>query len=167
MADSADILLIEDHGPVRVLTLNRPSVLNAVSPQLGRALGAALAGLDADPGVQAGIITGAGDRAFCAGADLKAMLGTGPSMGDGGGVITRALRFRPAKPVLAADRRKVEPADVRQALSELGDQARYNQLRQQIMTRTQCSKRTAQMAIAAACQQAGIVQTDGRYCLPD
>jgi crotonobetainyl-CoA hydratase len=102
MADSADILLTEDHGPVRVLTLNRPSVLNAVSPQLGRALGAALAGLDADPGVQAGIITGAGDRAFCAGADLKAMLGTGPSMGDGAGAITRALGFRPAKPVLAA-----------------------------------------------------------------
>ena len=102
MADSADILLIEDHGPVRVLTLNRPSVLNAVSPQLGRALGAALVGLDADPGVQAGIITGAGDRAFCAGADLKAMLGTGPSMGDGAGAITRALGFRPAKPVLAA-----------------------------------------------------------------
>jgi enoyl-CoA hydratase len=75
MADSADILLIEDHGPVRVLTLNRPSVLNAVSPQLGRALAAALARLDADPGVQAGIITGAGDPAFCAGADLKAMLG--------------------------------------------------------------------------------------------
>jgi hypothetical protein len=61
MADSGgDIMLIEDHGPVRVLTLNRPSVLNAVSPQLGEALRAALAGLDADPGVQAGIITGAG-----------------------------------------------------------------------------------------------------------
>jgi crotonobetainyl-CoA hydratase len=100
--DSKDILLIEDHGPVRVLTLNRPSVLNAVSPQLGRAISAAFARLDADRGVQAGIITGTGDRAFCAGADLKAMLGTGPSMGDGAGAITRALGFRPAKPVLAA-----------------------------------------------------------------
>ena len=59
MTDSGDdILLIEDHGPVRVLTLNRPSVLNAVSPQLGGALCAAFAGLDADPGVQAAIITG-------------------------------------------------------------------------------------------------------------
>ena len=103
MADSGDdILLIEDHGPVRVLTLNRPSVLNAVSTQLGEALRAALAGLDAEPGVRAGIVTGAGDRAFCAGADLNAMQGTGPSMGDGAGVITRALRFRPATPVLAA-----------------------------------------------------------------
>ena len=67
---------------------------------------------------------------------------------------------------MPADRRKVEPADVRQALTELGAQARYTQLRQQIMTLTECSKRTAQMAITAACQQGSIVQTDGNYCLP-
>jgi hypothetical protein len=54
---------------------------------------------------------------------------------------------------IAAERRKVEPGDVQQALTELGSQARYNQLRQQIMTLTECSKRTAQMAITAACQQ--------------
>jgi hypothetical protein len=68
--------------------------------------------------------------------------------------------------VMAADRRKVEPADVQQALTELGAQARYNQLRQQIMTLTECSKRTAQTAITAACQQGRIVQADGHYCLP-
>jgi AAA domain-containing protein len=67
---------------------------------------------------------------------------------------------------VGADRHKVEPADVRQALADLGAQARYNQLRQQIMTLTECSKRTAQMAITAACQQGSIVQTDGHYCLP-
>jgi hypothetical protein len=67
---------------------------------------------------------------------------------------------------VAADRRKVESADVRQALTDLGAQARYNQLRQQIMTLTDCSKRTAQMAITAACQQGSIVQTDGHYRLP-
>jgi hypothetical protein len=71
----------------------------------------------------------------------------------------------PPAPV-AADRRKVEPADVRQALTVLGTQARYNQLRQQIMTLTECSKRTAQMAIATACQQGWIVQADGHYGLP-
>lgn len=69
-------------------------------------------------------------------------------------------------PAVAADRRKVESTDVRQALTDLGAQARYNQLRQQIMTLTDCSKRTAQMAITAACQQGSIVQTDGHYCLP-
>jgi hypothetical protein len=68
--------------------------------------------------------------------------------------------------LLAADRRKVEWADVRQALTDLGAQARYNQLRQQIMTLTECSKRTAQVAITEACQQGWIVQTDGHYCFP-
>ncbi len=71
----------------------------------------------------------------------------------------------PPAPV-AADRRKVEPADVQQALTVLGAQARYTQLRQQIMTLTECSKRTAQMAIAAACRQGCVVQTDGHYVLP-
>ena len=63
--------------------------------------------------------------------------------------------------VVPADRRKVEPADVQQALAEQGARVRYNQLRQQIMTLTECSKRTAQMVIAAACQQGCIVQVDG------
>ncbi len=67
---------------------------------------------------------------------------------------------------MSADRHKVEPADVRQALTVLGAQARYTQLRQQIMTLTECSKRTAQMAITAACQQGWIVQADGHYGLP-
>ena len=67
---------------------------------------------------------------------------------------------------VAADRRKVESPDVQQALADLGAQARYTQLRQQIMTLTECSKRTAQMAITAACQQGSIVQTDGHYSLP-
>src|SRR5215468_5237920 len=83
---------------------------------------------------------------------------------------TAALWFSAAgvPPVaVATDRRKVELADVQQALTELGAQARYNQLRQHIMTLTECSKRTAQMAIATACQQGWIVQADGQYCLPD
>jgi hypothetical protein len=67
---------------------------------------------------------------------------------------------------MPANRRKVEPTHVRQALADLGAQARYNQLRQQIMTLTECSNRTAQMAITAACQQGLIVQIDGHYCLP-
>ena len=81
-----------------------------------------------------------------------------------------ALWFSPAgvpPAAVAADRRKVESADVRQALTDLGAQARYNQLRQQIMRLTDCSKRTAQIAITAACQQGSLVQTDGHYCLPE
>ena len=53
-----------------------------------------------------------------------------------------------------------------QALSGLGRQARYNQLRQQVMEQTECSKRTAQLAIGAACREGLIVQVDGQYRLP-
>jgi hypothetical protein len=63
-------------------------------------------------------------------------------------------------------RRKVEKADVTQALAGLGQQARYNQLREQIMDRAECSKRTAQLAISEACQQGWIVQDNGQYRLP-
>jgi hypothetical protein len=66
----------------------------------------------------------------------------------------------------AAERRKVEQEDVTKALTDLGKQARYNQLRQQVMDLTDCSKRTAQLAIAEACQMGRLVQADGQYRLP-
>ena len=66
----------------------------------------------------------------------------------------------------AAARRKVEKADVTQALTGIGEQVRYSQLRDQIMDLTECSKRTAQLAITEACRQGSIVQADGQYRLP-
>ena len=66
----------------------------------------------------------------------------------------------------AATRRKVEQADVTQALTGVGEQVRYTQLRDQIMDLTECSKRTAQLAITEACRQGSIVQADGQYRLP-
>lgn len=62
-------------------------------------------------------------------------------------------------------RRKVEQADVAQALTGIGEQVRYTQLRDQIMDLTECSKRTAQLAITEACRQGSIVQADGQYRL--
>jgi enoyl-CoA hydratase len=75
-------LLVEDtprdtHG-VRLLTLNRAERRNALSPELVNALIDALKSADADKSVRAIVITGAGDKAFCAGGDL----GGGPA-GDG------------------------------------------------------------------------------------
>jgi hypothetical protein len=69
-------------------------------------------------------------------------------------------------PAPTATRRKVEKADITQALAEVGDKVRYNQLRDQIMTATECSKRTAQLAITEACQQGWIAQANGQYLLP-
>jgi hypothetical protein len=78
-----------------------------------------------------------------------------------------SLWFSPAGavPPLVPVGRKVEKANVTQALANLGGQVRYNQLRQQIMLLTECSKRTAQLAIRAACQQGWIVQAAGHYRL--
>jgi hypothetical protein len=65
-----------------------------------------------------------------------------------------------------APRRKVEPMDVRQAIANIGEPARCTQLRGEIMNLTECSKRTAQLAIDEARRQGWIVQTDGQYRLP-
>ena len=80
----------------------------------------------------------------------------------------QTLWFSPAGslPAPAPVGRKVEKADVTEALTALAGKARYNQLRQQIMTFTECSKRTAQLAITQACPQGWIVQGDGHYHLP-
>ena len=59
-----------DH--VLLATLNRPEVANALNTQMGRDLYRLFEGLALDPGeVRAVVVTGAGDRAFCAGGDLK------------------------------------------------------------------------------------------------
>jgi hypothetical protein len=78
------------------------------------------------------------------------------------------LWFSPAgqPPATASGRRKVEAADITQALADLGGEARYNQLREHIMTLTECSKRTAQLAITEACQQGWIVAVNGHYRSP-
>jgi enoyl-CoA hydratase/carnithine racemase len=64
-------ILVERDARVATLTLNRPERLNAYTVQMGVELFGALAELDADDGVRAVVVTGAG-RGFCAGADLEA-----------------------------------------------------------------------------------------------
>lgn len=66
----------------------------------------------------------------------------------------------------APPRRKVEKNDIAQAMTKIGQQVRYNQLREEIMNATACSKRTAQLAISQACEQGWILQSNGQYCLP-
>jgi hypothetical protein len=62
-------------------------------------------------------------------------------------------------------RHKVESSDVTRALAGIGVQARYNELRSKIMSLTDCSKRTAQLAITQAGHDGLIVQDDGHYRL--
>ena len=67
-------LITAREGNLVVLTLNRPEKLNALNAELLAELDAALATLSADPSVSCAILTGAGDKAFAAGADIAAML---------------------------------------------------------------------------------------------
>src|SRR3954451_10192168 len=65
-------VLAEQRGHVLIVTLNRPDARNAVNLNLTVGVGEALDVAEADPSVWVVVITGAGDKAFCAGADLKA-----------------------------------------------------------------------------------------------
>ncbi len=76
---------IDDHGRVRLITLDRPEALNAFNGALYDATTEALIDAAGDPGVAAVVITGAG-RAFCAGTDLGEM-----AAANSGGTATPAV----------------------------------------------------------------------------
>ncbi|MBL8907501.1 MAG: enoyl-CoA hydratase [Rhizobiales bacterium] len=67
-----EAILVERRGPVGLVTLNRPKVLNALNEQLIGELARALKDFDADPNVAAIVMTG-GEKAFAAGADIREM----------------------------------------------------------------------------------------------
>src|SRR5205807_7841503 len=99
-----DVLLQKREGFVLVLTLNRPEARNALSPELIGGLSDALKAAADDDGVRAVIITGAGDKAFCAGMDLRAFSEARES-GAGVGSFDALTWFHKggfAKPVVAA-----------------------------------------------------------------
>jgi crotonobetainyl-CoA hydratase len=81
-------VLTERRGHVLVVTLNRPAARNAVNLAVTLGLGDALEEAERDRDIWAVIVTGAGDKAFCAGADLKA--------------ISRGESLAPADPARAA-----------------------------------------------------------------
>ncbi len=68
-----EYLLFEVDGQVAKITLNRPKVLNALNPGLYRELGELLEKIGEDKEIRAIVITGAGTKAFAAGADISAM----------------------------------------------------------------------------------------------
>lgn len=100
-------ILYEKTGRIATITINRPDALNAIDPKTNEELTEAWADFRDDPEVWVGILTGAGDRAFCAGADLKELI---PSLGEKArqgtltefnfGGITRG--FQAWKPMIAA-----------------------------------------------------------------
>jgi enoyl-CoA hydratase/carnithine racemase len=71
---SDQVLLIEHRPPFLILTLNRPQVRNALNSELLEELELAIDEAGILEGLRVLIITGGGDKAFCAGADLKERL---------------------------------------------------------------------------------------------
>jgi enoyl-CoA hydratase len=96
------MLLVEKSGPVAVLTLNRPEAMNALSKALRAALWQVLQELEADDAVRALVLTGAGERAFTAGLDLK-------ELGGGAGDLSLATTDDPAVNPVAALRACSKP----------------------------------------------------------
>lgn len=97
-----DFIKVENEGRVCIITLNRPDVMNALHKPAHDELHAAFDSFAADPDLWVAIVTGAGNRAFSAGNDLKhqAMggeMGTPPS-----GFAGLTNRFDLDKPVIAA-----------------------------------------------------------------
>ncbi|MFE3851710.1 enoyl-CoA hydratase-related protein [Streptomyces griseorubiginosus] len=66
-------LTVGRRGHTMVVTINRPEARNAVDLAVTEALGDALAAAESDPDVRVVVLTGAGEKSFCAGADLKAI----------------------------------------------------------------------------------------------
>jgi len=79
---------------VAVVTLNRPEKLNTWTPIMGGELLEAFRRIDDDPNVRVAVLTGAGERAFCAGADMDFFAG---QIAAGGGTGTKASGGSPAR----------------------------------------------------------------------
>ncbi|RZF66162.1 enoyl-CoA hydratase [Sphingomonas populi] len=67
-------ILVERHDAVTLITLNRPQALNALNTEVLADLIDAFAAFDADPGQRCAVLTGSGEKAFAAGADIKEMV---------------------------------------------------------------------------------------------
>lgn len=113
MSDFSQIIYEVD-GPIATITLNRPEKMNAYTHLMMDETCDAMDEADSDDAVRAVIFTGAGERAFCAGADLTPDDGGGPfssdapvddlsddSVRDGGGRLTLRL-FQSTKPLISA-----------------------------------------------------------------
>lgn len=66
-------IIVETDGHVGIITINRPEKLNAMTPEMARALVAAVEACNGDDAIRCVILTGAGERAFCAGSDIRTL----------------------------------------------------------------------------------------------
>lgn len=96
MSMGHNAVLTETRGKVLLITLNRPDALNSINGDLSHGLVAAIEMLDADPDLNAGVLTGAG-RGFCSGMDLKAF-----AAGEDIGPMMTFIKNGSTKPLIGA-----------------------------------------------------------------
>ncbi|HEY0755024.1 MAG TPA: enoyl-CoA hydratase-related protein [Ktedonobacteraceae bacterium] len=102
MPENYQYILVDRDEQVGIITLNRPKELNALSMGMIAEVAGALSAFDTDENIRCMVITGAGDKAFAAGADIKEMAGKSPiEMMLGGFEAWQTLR-RLRKPLIAA-----------------------------------------------------------------
>jgi crotonobetainyl-CoA hydratase len=97
-----DFVRVDRDGPITTVTLNRPEVMNALHSPAHFELAEVFDAFAADPDQWVAIVTGAGDRAFSAGNDLKHQAGGGKMGSPPSGFAGLTSRFDLAKPVIAA-----------------------------------------------------------------
>jgi enoyl-CoA hydratase len=101
-----DHLIYEKDGAIATMTFNRPKVHNALSREMSQAMTEALKDFEADDELIVLIVTGAGDKAFCSGADLKSTIPAVTSMASADTAQLGSRADRPFaglnKPVIAA-----------------------------------------------------------------
>ena len=106
MSEASSAIRVAEHGPIATITLDRPAVLNALNAALLSELSRALADLDARADIRAIVLTGSGEKAFAAGADIGE-LNALPNAGAGAGKarigqhVTEQIESL-SKPVIAA-----------------------------------------------------------------
>jgi enoyl-CoA hydratase/carnithine racemase len=101
-SDGAEPVRYERRGPVAWLTINRPDARNALNQAVRDGLFSGVRRFNADDGARVLVLTGAGDQAFCAGADLKEMAQTGLQVPPPDFAPQFGRNIEVAKPVIAA-----------------------------------------------------------------
>jgi len=101
-SDGAQPVRYERRGPVAWLTINRPAARNALNKAVRDGLFDGVRAFNADDGARVLVLTGAGDQAFCAGADLKEMAQTGLRVPPPDFAPQFGRNIEVAKPVIAA-----------------------------------------------------------------
>lgn len=99
---TSESILTKAEGGIFTVTLNRPEKLNSITPDMHAALQTAFDRFADDESLQVCVVTGAGDRAFCAGSDLSSFSAEGGSPYPKSGYAGLAERYDLDKPIIAA-----------------------------------------------------------------